>query len=350
MKICSTTSLSALAALLTLSLSACGGHDAQPTADAPIAVRVMTVGSASASSDYNYSATVEEENATPISFTLGGTITSIRVKVGDHVRKGQLVATVDPTSARNSYDIALATRQQAEDAYRRLKQLHDRGSLPDIKWVEAESQLAQAVSAERLAKKSLDDCSLYAPSAGVVSDKLAEVGQNAAPGVPVVKLVTTRVMNVKVSVPEQEMRRISVGQHADVRIAALDGRQFSGRVVEKGIVADPISRSYAVKVRLDAADSAVLPGMVASVALAPSASNGAGSETAIVVPSRLLQLADDNSYFVWIVEGGEAQRRTVAVGDFTAGGVCILSGLKAGDQVITEGQQKVCRGSRVRAL
>lgn len=341
--------LSLAAAILT-TLSACGGQDTAPDGQQPIAVREITVGTSASASDYNYSGTVEEENATPLSFTLGGTITSLRVKVGDRVGRGQLIATVDPTTARNSYDIALATKQQAEDAYARMKQLHDRGSLPDIKWVEAESQLSQAVSAERLAKKNLDDCNLYAPTSGVVSDKLAEVGQNAAPGVPIVKLVTTHVMNVRVSVPETEISRVRVGQRADILVSALDNRHLTGRVVEKGIVADPISRSYAVKVRIDGSDASVLPGMVTSVALAPSASSQTTAAASIVIPARLLQLADDNTYFVWVDEGGKAARRTVACGDFTASGVVILNGLAEGDRVISEGQQKVCQGTAVKAV
>lgn len=340
----------ALALLFSPVLTGCGSEDQQTTANEPIAVRTITVGNAATQSDYNYSGTVEEDNATPLSFTLGGTITSLRVKVGDRVQKGQLIATVNPTSARNSHDIALATLRQAEDAYARLKQLHDRGSLPDIKWVEAESQLAQARSAELLAKKNLDDCSLYAPTSGIVSDKLAEVGQNAAPGVPVVKIVTTRVMNVRLSVPETEIARVSVGQRADILVSALDGRHFTGRVVEKGIVADPISRSYAVKVRLDGTDASVLPGMVTSVALAAPKATASTPAAAITIPARLLQLADDNSSFVWVDEGGKAVKRTVVCGDFTANGVVILSGLAEGDRVITEGQQKVCQGARVKAL
>lgn len=66
-----------------------------------------------------------------------------------------------------------------------------------------------------------------------------------------------------------------------------------------------------------------------------------------MLPSRLLQLSDDNSYFVWVDEGGKAARRKVSVGGFTAKGVTIVSGLSQGDKVITEGQQKVCIGTKL---
>lgn len=309
---------------------------------------------ASASGDFGYSGTVEEENGAVLSFTMGGTIKQLRVKVGDHVSRGQLIASVDPTSVKNSFDMAHSTRLQAEDAYKRMKQLHDKGSLPEIKWVEVQSQLQQAVSAENIARKNLGDCNLYAPFAGVISEKNAEVGQTAAPGVPIVKLVTTRVLNVKISVPESEMAGIHVRQRANIKVDALDGRMYQGYVIEKGVIADPVSRSYSVKIRVEGASDGLLPGMVSQVSLAKistsagyaDASSSVSSHVeSVVIPASLVQLADDNSNFVWVDEGGKAVRRSIVCGGYQSNGVVITSGLKPGDKVITEGQQKVCTGT-----
>lgn len=331
-----------------LLLSGCGqtGKTEDAGRTTPVRVKEMTAGGSAVRGDYGYSGTVEEENGTSLSFSMGGTITRLTVKVGDRVRRGQLIAAVDPTSVRNSYDMALSTRKQAEDAYQRMKQLHDKGSLPDIKWVEVQSQLSQAVSAEQIARKSLADCNLYAPCDGVVSEKYAEAGQNAAPGMPVIKVVTTHVLNVNVSIPESEMARIRLHQRADILVSALGDRVYHGQVIEKGVIADPVSRSYSVKIRISGSDSQLLPGMVARVSMG-DASTSSSDGTAIVIPSRLLQLGDDNTYFVWVDEGGKAVRKTVACGDFTSQGVCIVSGLRAGDRIITEGQQKVCDGTKV---
>lgn len=305
-------------------------------------MKEMTVGPAFEHTGCNYSGTVEEENGIPLSFTCGGTITSLTVNVGDRVRKGQLIASVDPTSARNSHDMALAALHQAEDAYARMKQLHDKGSLPDMQWVETQSKLSQAVSAEKIARKNLSDCNLYAPSAGVVSEKQAEVGQNAAPGIPVVKIVTVKRLNVKMSVPEQEMAGIKLKARADIQVPALHDRHYTGTVTEKGVVADPVSRSYSVKVLIDAPDEALLSGMVTKVAIVTEP-----QDRSVVIPSNLLQLGDDNSYFVYVDEKGKARRRTVTCGEFTASGVVIISGLRQGDKVITEGQQKVYDGCEI---
>lgn len=332
--------------LCSILLMGCGKQEKAQEQVSAIKVKELVVGNCIAQGEYNYSGTVEEENGTSLSFSMGGTIVQLKVKVGERVHRGQLIATVDPSTVRNSYDMALATRKQVEDAYQRMKQLHDKGSLPDIKWVEAQSQLSQAISAEKIAKKNLSDCNLYSPIEGVVSEKYAEAGQNAAPGMPIVKVVSTRVLNVKVSIPEGEVAKVRQRQHADILVSALDNKAYSGQVVEKGVIADPVSRSYSVKIRINNPDNQLLPGMVAKVSMGTS-SAASSSESAIILPARLLQLGDDNQYFVWIDEGSKAVKRNVSCGNFTAQGVVIASGLSVGDKVICEGQQKVCNGTKV---
>ena len=341
----------AVAVCLSL-LASCGKKESKQETVEAVNVKEMTVGENSSTAtdgNYGYSGTVEEVNGSSLSFTTGGTIMQLRVKVGDRVSKGQLIASVDPTQVKNSYEMAHATKMQAEDAYKRMKQLHDKGSLPEIKWVEAQSQLQQAVSAESIAKKSLADCNLYAPFSGVVSEKYAEVGQNAAPGMPVVKLVTTKALNVKISVPESEMAGIHVRQRARILVQALDGKQYEGYVIEKGVIADPVSRSYSVKIRVEGTDNDLLPGMVSQVSLAKiDASLSSNGGATILIPASLVQIADDNSRFVWIDEGGKAVRRSIILAEYRSNGVVVTSGLKSGDKVIVEGQQKVSTGVRVK--
>ena len=227
----------------------------------PVKVKTMQVTtSTTAEEEHRYSGTIEETAGTPLSFPVMGTVSEVHFKVGDRVGKGQLLATLDPTSMQSSLDAAQATLAQAEDAYARMKELHDKGSLAEIKWVEVQSKLRQARSMEELARKNRNDCNLYAPFGGVMADKSIEVGQNVLPGVSVGKIVGVGKLKVKIAVPENEITRIALQQRAEIRLMTPGGGIFHGAVSEKGIVANPLSRSYEVKLTLDDAAPSLMPG------------------------------------------------------------------------------------------
>ncbi len=332
-----------IVSVAALVLASCGsGKKDLRQAPSKVKVEVQTVGSASASG-MQYSGTVEEGSGASLSFPVNGTVSRIYVATGSRVKKGQLLATLDATSMRNMHDAARATLEQAEDARRRMETLYKRGSLPEIQWVEVESKLKQARSAEALAAKNLRDCNLYAPFSGVVAEKTADEGQNVMPGMPVIKLVTSGTLKVSVPVPENEIAGVDEGCRAIVTVPALGGRGFDAVVVEKGIMAHQLSRSYEVKLRIEGRSTDLMPGMVAEVTLLAKGDSGAVP----VIPARVVQTDEHNRNFVWTVSGGKAARRDVTCGSYRADGVEIVSGLAVGDRVIVEGQAKVCEGTPV---
>ena len=128
--------------LLPLILVGCS-QDEQGAGIVQEAVRVKTqrIEAVPLEKTNTFSGTVEEKNGTALSFATAGTIRTLNIHLGDRVRKGQLIGTLDDTSARNSHAAAQATLAQAEDAYHRMKELYDKGSLPEIRWVETQSKL-----------------------------------------------------------------------------------------------------------------------------------------------------------------------------------------------------------------
>lgn len=291
----------------------------------------------------SFSGTIEEESGSALSFMTGGTLEKILVSQGQSVSRGTLLAVVDGTTARNAYEATLATRQQAEDAYARMKQLHDNNSLPEIQWIEVQSKLKQAVAAEQIAGKNLSDSNLYAPYNGFISDRIAEAGQNVLPGMPVLKIVKIDRVKVKIAVPEKEIARIKKGTAVKIRVSALDGKSFDGTVTEKGVTAHPLSRSYEVKALVDNTNYDLLPGMVCDVSL-----NDADDErTAVVLPAHIISIDSENRPYVWIIRDGKATRRFVTTGAQLPYGVVITSGLDEGEEVVTEGSQKLSEGMAI---
>ena len=333
-----------LAVSASLALAGCQVKEEKTGGPSPVRVKVMKVALSEQKTSGRFSGTVEEAAGTPLSFSVMGTVNAVSFRLGDRVEKGQLLASLDATSVRSSYDAAKAALVQAEDAYRRMKELHGKGSLPEIKWVEVQSKLQQARSMEEMARKNLKDCKLYAPFSGVIADKSVEVGQNVIPGMAVGKLLGVSRLKVKISMPESEIASVSLHQKAEIVVPALGSRRFSGMVSEKGIMADPFSRSYEVNIDVADAGGDLMPGMVTEVRLA-----GADGGTAVIVPARIVQLDEKNRSFVWIDNNGVAEKRVISCGDFAGDGVVVASGLKADDRIIVEGQQKVCNGTKITA-
>ncbi len=339
----------------SLLLSACGHTKDQKRE--PVKVKTTIVGVSATDNSHNYSGTIEEMNGTALSMVGGGTLRQLNISQGQMVSKGQLIATVDGYSQSSAVTASQAQTQQAKNAlaqaqdyYKRMKLIHDNGSLPEVRWIEAKTQLKQAESAVRAAKagenisrKTLTDTHLYAPFSGYISAKMAEIGQNIGPGMPVAILVKIDRVKVKVSVPEDEIAKIQKGQQVWLRVASLGGKVFTGQIAEKGVSADPISRSYQVKAIIENPNHELLPGMVCQAGIKSS-----HASQSIAVPADIIQLTPDNRTFVWIVKGNKAQKRYITLGENMTEGVSVENGLTIGDKVIVEGQQKISTGMTVK--
>ena len=159
-----------ITALSALLLIGCGNKKAQKqTFDPIIPVEISVIEQSNDNNLRNYVGTTKSEMELPVSFPLGGKLTGIYVKNGQHVKKGTVIARVDATSAKSIHDAALATLNQAEDGYNRLKQVHDEGGIPDVRWVQMETDLEKARQTEITARKHLNECTLIAPQEGFIS-------------------------------------------------------------------------------------------------------------------------------------------------------------------------------------
>jgi RND family efflux transporter MFP subunit len=328
-------------AIALLALVACS-KKTETQQEKVVPVKVMEVASLAITAERNYVGTVEESAAVSLSFSGTGTVEQVFVSEGQRVSKGQLLATLNTATAQNSYDAVQAKLAQTQDAYDRLVKVHENGSLPDIKFAEVEAGLQQAKSMAAITKKSLDDCKMYAPSNGVIATRSIEAGASAMPGVAAFKLVSVDKVNVKISVPENEIGSIQTGQTAHITVPALNNDVFTGKIEMKGIVANAISHTYEAKIKVDNTQSKLMPGMVCKVSLA-----GEDNTAALVVPNRAIQISPDGKRFVWLADNYTARRCFVKTNDLTDNGIIVSEGLSAGDKLIVEGFQKISEGTNI---
>lgn len=331
----------ALSALSVL-MASCSRQNKE--AENVVKVKTMRVSSTSPDNVELYSGTIEENSGISLSFPVGGTVKQISITEGQNIGAGSLVAVLDGTTSGNLLAASTATVGQARaalaqaeksaaqalDAYNRMKQLHDNGSLPDIRWVEVQTQYRQAQDAvgqaraavesakaqKEISLKNLRDTRLYAPATGYISKKLTEAGQNIAPGQPVAMLVDIRRVKVRINVPEDDLSHIRLGQTLRFRVSASGNKTFAARVTEKGVVADPVTRSYEVKAVADNSGRELLPGMVCDVW-----TEQAAPQTVISLPANIVQIDFNNRPFVWTVVGGTARKTPVTLGELAKRGI-----------------------------
>jgi len=336
-------SIISLAALATLFLTGCGKK--QTTKQTKIIpVKVAAISFSDDSYSKNYVGTVEESSAVSLSFSTMGTVERVLVSEGERVSKGQLLAVLNGNSAQSAYDVAKSTLFQAQDAYDRLKPLHDKGSITDIKFIDVETGLEKAKSMEAIAKKNLEDCKLYAPMNGVIAKRSIEEGVNVMPSLSAFKLVSIDEVNINVSVPENEIGSIKTGQPARIMVPALANSEFNGVTDKKGVEANPISHTYTLKIKTGNPKSELMPGMVCKVFLQNDKNN---DNKQIIIPNRCVQISPDNKQFVWLADGNTAKRRFITVGSLSDYGIVVESGLNEGDSLIVEGYDKISEGMAI---
>lgn len=341
-----------------LLMTGCGKSNSSDDGSTIVTVETLRVGTRPTEAGHNYSATIEEMNGSTLSFATMGTVSKILVHEGQMVSKGQLIALVEATKQSNAVTANKAQTQSAKDAleqaqdyYDRMKVLHENGSLPEVRWVDAQTKLKQAQSGMKAAeaqtnisRKSLGDTHLYAPFSGYVSEKMVDEGVSVGPGVPVIKLVNIEHVKCKISVPEEEIASMQIGRQVQVTVSALGGQTFEGRITEKGVSADPVSRSYDVKVLLDNASHRLLPGMVATATPVVDAVSG----NVVTLPVQIIQIDEQNHRFVWTVRGGKAHKTIVTLSSTSGNQVIVTDGLQSGEEVISDGAQKVSEGMAVK--
>ena len=155
-----------------------------------------------------YIGVAKEEQSTMVSFTNMGILKKITTNMGEHVKKGTLLATIDDTQARNALAAAASALEQAKDAQERMRKLYENTSLPEMKWIEVESKVKQAQATYDMCKKNLEDCAIYAPCDGVIGNKVMNTGETVLPSVPVMDILSIDKIKIRVNIPEKEIAAV----------------------------------------------------------------------------------------------------------------------------------------------
>jgi membrane fusion protein, multidrug efflux system len=317
---------------------------AAPAAQKAVPVGVTSVTPQTFTSYLEVQGRVEfDENAT-IGAMAAGTITSIRVQRGDRVSKGQVIATID-AAILDAAIAELRTRLElTQTVFDKQKRLWDQQIGTEIQYLTAKNNLDALKNSLATQQRQRELYTVKAPFAGVVDEVYPKLGEGAAPGVPMVRLVSATGAKVLADVSESYASKLSAGNKALVKVAGLNADQEVGATVRVvGQLINAGSRTFQVELKL--ADTkmaqALRPNMIAVVRIQDYQKQGATA-----VPVDVVQ-RDEKNTFVLVAEDGKAVKRIVQTGANYGGQMEILGGLKTGDQLITSGYQALSEGQAV---
>ena len=286
----------------------------------------------------------------------GGQVKAVYVKRGDKVKKGQLLLQLDNTlikqsvaAAAQNIETVKAQAALAKSVYEKQKNLWEQNIGSEIQLLTAKtnaealgSQLKAALEQLGMAKDQLAFTSIYSDVDGVAEEVNVKVGEIFM-GAGQLKIVNTDKLKLTSQVPENYAGKINVGTDVTLIFPDLD-KTLDTKLSVIGKVIDPLSRSFFVEAKLPM-DKNFRPNQLAQVKIKDYT-----KKNAISIPINIVQ-NDDKGKFVYVAvsENGKlvARKRMVTTGEFYANSIEILSGLNAGEQVVTEGYQNIFDGQNL---
>ncbi|CAJ0730435.1 Multidrug resistance protein MdtA [Ralstonia pickettii] len=306
---------------------------------------------------------VQARYSTPLSFRVAGKVVERRVRIGDTVKQGQVLAMLDQSDLRNDLANARAQLEAAEHRLVFAKQQLDRDRAQSQANLIAPAQMEQTQDAYASALAQRDSAraqaalvgdrlryaTLVADHDGVITSEDADTGQNVQAGQSIYHLDWTGDVDIVCDAPEGALSSLTVGSTARVSLPAAPSQVFEARVREVSPTADPQSRTWRVKLSLVAPNAAVRMGMTANIAF--DAKSDAGAARPFKLPvTALFHRGEEPA--VWVVRANTdtLELRPVTIARYDERSVLVASGLRDGDRVVVQGVHAVNAGQHVQVV
>lgn len=338
-----------LSLTLTLLLTACGKQETTPEKTpglAPIPVKLAKVEQVAASRPVSVGGLLATEDEARLSFKTGGLIQRIHVKVGDPVRRGQLLATLDLTEISAQVNQAQLGFDKAQRDYDRAAALH-RDSVATLEMLQnAQTGLEIARQSLQAARFNQAHSEIRATADGFVLARLMNEGEMTGPGTPILALSTTSGQSrwvLKAGLADREWSLLQVGDTATVSLDAYPDQTFKGTLVRKSQGADPYSGSFQVEIAVELGTVKPAAGLFGQATLYPQA-----SAKYWLLPYESVLEADGNDAFVFVTRDRKtAVRVPVRIAYLDDDKVAISGGLETYPEVITAGSAYLSENSPI---
>lgn len=333
-----TLSLALLSAGLLASCSSSSSSKAteEQSADTVRLVEVAPAEMRALSLSEEFTAQLEAKVVNNITAQAGGRLKQLLVKVGDRVGAGQAVARMEATQASQA-QIQLA---DAKTNFARMDELYKVGGVSKAQWEQAKSAVDQAKLAYG---NAAENTVLRSPISGFVTAKNYDNGDMTSPQLPVVVIQQIAPVKAVIGVSEQYYSYLKKGAAATLSVDALGEETFSGVVTNIFPTLDPVTHTVSAEIEVANKDLKLRPGMYARVHL------DFGTKEALTVPDKaIVRQAGSGARYVYVFSGGKAVYRAVELGQQQGDIYEVVSGLNAGDQVITSAPSNLKNGLSVK--
>ena len=343
---------------LSLTVSACNKKE-EVKSEIVRPAKIFTVGDSTGELIRTFPGEVEATDKAIQSFRVGGQMIERSAQPGQQVKQGDVLAKLDPKDYQLKYDDSKAKYDLAKVQYERAGEIWEKRLIARADYDKAKTRFLAAKAELEQAKANLDYTVLRAPFDGVISKVHVDNFANVKANDPIVNVQSLHTVDIVFQLPENIISRIKRGQGQKaiikVKFANNGGEEYPARLAEFNTEADPQTQTFRTVVTIDRPTTfTVLEGMSTSVEVDLSAAfeNVANK---IIVPATAVFAAEDQPVdiperFVWKVDPKTMQvsKQAVTVGQLTAAGLEITSGLAAGEKLIAAGVSFVHEGQKVK--
>jgi len=310
-----------------------------------------------------FSGTARTEKIVNLSFRSSGIITKLDMKLGQKVKNGQLLGTLDNVSARLSYESSISSKNSAESqmntaklSLNRMRTLYEKGSASLSDYESAKNSYRTAVASFESAKRSVaiqqDQIRfgyLYAPEDGVIASVSSEVDENVSPGQVVAVLNAGTAIEISLGLPESVINAVKKDMKVKVSFTAIENDMFNALITEVAPALDTNTSTYPITIMVTDKDERIKSGMAANVNF-EFIDEDLGKDIMVVPASAVGE--DGNGRFVFLVEGdtlkATVKKQAITIGNLTPQGFEVKEGLKVGQKIATAGLQTLLDGQDVK--
>ncbi|MBC3783619.1 efflux RND transporter periplasmic adaptor subunit [Spirosoma utsteinense] len=309
-------------------------------------VKDVTVSPVSASTFRHFvelQGTIDAKNNVQVSPKSGGVVTAVYVKEGDNVRAGQPIAKVDDQILRESLGEIKTQLSLANTVYEKQAALWNQQIGTEIQYLQAKNNKESLERRLSTLNVQLNQSTVTAPISGVVDQVIVKVGQSAAPGIGLVRIVNLSQLKVVAKVADSYAGSVRKGDAVMIEFPDLS-REMNSRISFVSTTVDPLSRTFTIEAPLPS-DNALKPNMLARIKI-----NDETKANAITINQNLIQSTENGQLvYIAVTEGNRkvAKARPVKTGPSYGGKITITEGLQAGDQIVTAGYQDLVDGQPI---